>query len=184
MDIQPWLSKQAVDFLDSIVSEDSTIFEWGSGGSTLRYAPKAKRIVSIENDKSWYDKLLVEFKERGISNVELKFIPNDNETSRDTLNLNSYSSNSLHYKHKVFRTYVKEIDSHESFDLVIVDGRSRASCIMHAIDKVKVGGYIMLDDSERPYYNPGKDLLKNDKWEENILPGKGGGHTTFYKKLK
>lgn len=183
MNIDPWLSKQAVDFLDSIINEDTTIFEWGSGGSTLRYAPIAKSIVSIENDKTWYEKLLAEFKERKIDNVDLKFIPNDNQTSKNTLDLNAYSSNSLYFKHKVFKTYVTEIDNHDVFDLVIVDGRSRASCIKHAIDKVKIGGFIMLDDSERAYYNPGKDLLKNEKWEEIVLPGKGGGTTTFYKKL-
>ena len=70
-------------------------------------------------------------------------------------NINSFS----------FKKFVTTIDQYPDhyFDLVFVDGRARNSCIKHAIPKVKNGGYILLDDSDRKSYQKGKDYLKKIK---------------------
>ncbi|MBI5154300.1 hypothetical protein HZA57_03600, partial [Candidatus Poribacteria bacterium] len=39
-----------------------------------------------------------------------------------------------------------------AFDLVIVDGRVRAACARLALPKVREGGWLLLDDSEREKY--------------------------------
>jgi hypothetical protein len=39
-----------------------------------------------------------------------------------------------------------------SLDLVIVDGRARVACGLAAMAKVKPGGMLLLDDSDRPRY--------------------------------
>ncbi len=53
-----------------------------------------------------------------------------------------------------FEKYVRSIDRFidKSLDLVIIDGRARLSCITHALKKIRPGGYLMLDDSERERY--------------------------------
>ena len=49
---------------------------------------------------------------------------------------------------------MKQIDQYpdEYFHIVVVDGRARPSCISHALKKVKKGGYLIVDNSERDYY--------------------------------
>jgi hypothetical protein len=53
-----------------------------------------------------------------------------------------------------FEEYVKFIErySDESFDLISVDGRARVSCFRAAIKKLKPGGMLILDNSERNRY--------------------------------
>ena len=65
-----------------------------------------------------------------------------------------YQSGGEQYRGVDFKDYVSQIDACDgaSFDLVVVDGRARPSCIMHSAGKVKVGGILLLDDADRPYY--------------------------------
>ena len=49
------------------------------------------------------------------------------------------------------------------FDLVIVDGRARPSCVFHAMSKVRAGGYLMLDDTDRQRYEEAMSLLAGYK---------------------
>lgn len=40
----------------------------------------------------------------------------------------------------------------ESFDFVCVDGRARVECAINALDRLKPGGVLILDNSERAKY--------------------------------
>jgi hypothetical protein len=73
----------------------------------------------------------------------------------------SYTSTHKDYKDIRFERYVRSIDPFpdRSFDLVLVDGRSRPSCILHSLMKIREGGYLMLDNSERAGYREVKTLL-------------------------
>jgi predicted O-methyltransferase YrrM len=53
-----------------------------------------------------------------------------------------------------FALYVKQIDEFpdEYFDIILIDGRARPSCIKRSVSKVKPGGLLILDNSEREYY--------------------------------
>lgn len=61
------------------------------------------------------------------------------------------------------RPYNKEIElfPNEYFYLIIVDGRDRVKCIESSIPKLKQGGWLILDNSEREYYQKGIDLMKD-----------------------
>ncbi|GAB3317877.1 hypothetical protein GCM10027299_09320 [Larkinella ripae] len=48
----PWWSYRAIDYVDKIIP-NKRIFEYGSGGSTIRFAKKAKSILATENDTKW-----------------------------------------------------------------------------------------------------------------------------------
>ena len=52
----------------------------------------------------------------------------------------------------------------------MVDGRARNGCIFHCIKKVKNGGIVILDNSERVEYNFGKNLLNN--YKKNVFFGR------------
>lgn len=61
------------------------------------------------------------------------------------------------------RPYNKVIDNFVDnyFDLILVDGRDRVKCIESSIPKLKSGGWLVLDNSEREYYQRGIDLMKD-----------------------
>ena len=56
-----------------------------------------------------------------------------------------------------------------------VDGRNRARCIEHARSKVPVGGYLVLDNSEREEYQDAMRLLDGwQRWDYVKTPGQAG----------
>lgn len=54
-----------------------------------------------------------------------------------------------------------ETYSDQYFDLILVDGRDRVKCVQSSITKLKSGGWLVLDNSEREYYDKGIDLMKD-----------------------
>ena len=54
--ILPWLVKDSIKFLESILTRDSIVLETGSGNSTVWFAERVKKVISFEHDKVWYDK--------------------------------------------------------------------------------------------------------------------------------
>jgi hypothetical protein len=65
--------------------------------------------------------------------------------------------------------YVAAIDelAGPPLDLVTVDGRRRVDCVRRALDRVRPGGYLLLDDSHRPRYAPALELLTD--WERSCF---------------
>ena len=60
----------------------------------------------------------------------------------------TYASAAEAYAGLSFKDYAAIIDRFpdDYFDVVQVDGRCRSSCAMHAIPKIKPGGYLIVDD--------------------------------------
>lgn len=53
----PWLVFAAIDFLEDLDLKGKKVFEYGSGGSTLFWLRKGANCVSLEHDRSWYEKM-------------------------------------------------------------------------------------------------------------------------------
>lgn len=144
-------------------------------------AGRAQSVISIENWPDWYDQVSGELKRRGLENVDLRLVPHDKGNDPNVRDPSTYSSNSGNFKHRIFRSYVQEIDkSDELFDLVLVDGRARGSCMMHAYSHVAKGGCVVLDDSERGWYKVGWCTYKKPLWQTRVLAGKAGGTTHVF----
>jgi hypothetical protein len=65
---------------------------------------------------------------------------------------------------QTYKKYATVIDQFpdEYFDVVLVDGRARPSCMFHSLRKVKKNGLLILDNADRPYYLKAfHDKLKN-----------------------
>ena len=58
--MKPHMSDREIAFFDSFFSRRMTVFEWGAGGSTVRWAPETKRWISVEHDDQWRDKVLAQ----------------------------------------------------------------------------------------------------------------------------
>ena len=190
LDNIPWITYDAYYFLESMLKPGMVVFEYGSGGSTFFYANKVEELISIDHDEGWFIAVEAKINELGVSNCKYNLIkPELNHQSDGFLNHNVlYSSYDTQYKDYNFESYVRSIElfPDQYFDLVAVDGRARNSCIRHAISKVKINGYLMLDNSERDRYKEAKYLLRD--WEKMAYfgPGPYNGYfweTTFWRRI-
>ncbi|MGD0612699.1 MAG: hypothetical protein ABSB41_14420 [Anaerolineales bacterium] len=71
--------------------------------------------------------------------IDYRFVqPEYNGYHGDISNPDDYVSGSPDYQGYTFKKYVAQIDEFKPdyFDIVLVDGRARPSCIKHAVGKV------------------------------------------------
>lgn len=143
----PWWSYRAIEFVDTIVA-GKRIFEYGTGGSTVRFAGKAKSIVAVEDDAKWMEMVEDRLKKLGISNVEIHHSPFDFHHPA------GYDDSE----------YLKMMEkAGGDFDIVIIDGqdhtfRERIRCFRYVEPKMKPGQYIIVDDFWRY-----EELLKSNR---------------------
>jgi hypothetical protein len=150
----PWVTYSFIDFIKERLHKDLSIFEYGSGSSTLFYARRVRRVVSVEHDKDWFDKIA----HSNPANAEMIFteLRPDGEYSKKAASLP------------------------EKFDIIIVDGRDRVNCCKYSIQALTPTGVLVLDDSERPDYNAARILLKAQGFKELSFSGISPG--LFYLK--
>jgi len=138
LDLQlPWFSYAAIDFLDHELKPDMQVCEYGSGGSTLFFAKRTKRVVSIEDNPEWFQKVTARARDLGLKNVEVKLCPFDFK--------NPVGFDQSDYLHAIPR---------KKFDIIVIDGSEewnqvRPICFDHAESFIKPGGMIIVDDSWR-----------------------------------
>lgn len=173
----PWLVFDAIDFLESWLSSDMVIFEFGSGGSTLFFASRAKQVISAEHDKAWFNDTREALTSERCTNVDY-FLrepePDIDYHAKSFYRNEDAISSRQEYRGMNFVSYVHLVDGYPDnyFDLVVVDGRVRNSCIHFSIPKIKKNGYLLLDNAERGMYisaNP--ELLDRQKWERKDFTG-------------
>jgi len=125
--------------------------EWGSGGSTIWLSQRTKSVVTIEHDRDWIEKTQGELDKYGIYNVSLIWRGLD-------------------------QGYVEFVDAYpdENFDIIMIDGRRRSDCIRHAIPKLRCGGALVLDNSERAEYQEAMKVLNHwhrQDWDSGYTEG-------------
>jgi len=119
--------------------KEMDILEVGAGGSTVWLAKRAKSVLSYEHDKHWHALVESKLREAGLKNCELIYDPN-------------YPNVGIGEKSR-------------EFDMIIIDGRGRVLSMRTTYRLVKLGGYLILDDSQRSRYAEGKALLNSPTWK-------------------
>lgn len=161
----PWITFRAIQWLLSYLEPDMRAFEYGAGGSTLFLAKRVRELVSVEHDEMFHSVVADRLARQGIRNCRLVLSRPERLSAQPAPDVayGTASFTSFEPKHagEWFEKYVKVIDEYpdEHFDLVMIDGRSRASCVRRAVRKVKPGGALLLDNSERPAYAVARRLL-------------------------
>lgn len=122
----PWMNYPTVTILKERLNKDLTLFEFGSGYSTLFYAKLVGVVISVEHDKSWL-KLM---EPKMPDNVSLIYKEDDIDG--------------------VYCRSINECD--REFDVVVVDGKDRMNCVKQAIEKLSPVGALVLDDTGRKEY--------------------------------
>jgi hypothetical protein len=174
----PWMSYAAINFLQQTVRDDWSVFEWGVGGSTVFLVQRVGRVVSVEHDAEWADNVRRHLESRRPRAWELLAIPPAPLAEAGALspsNPRDYVSAVEGYRGVTFRSYASSIDAFDDqrFELVIVDGRCRPSCAMHAIPKIKPGGYLLVDDCERERYAWIHEEMRRRNWQFRYFNGPG-----------
>jgi hypothetical protein len=123
----PWLTSRAIEFLSQWLRPTDVGFEWGSGRSTLWFAKRVKHLTSIEHDPAWYEIVQSRLKLQQLDNVQHRLLALQDGADS---------------------TYVHAIDTIEngSLDFVLVDGRLRAFCVLAALEKLRPGAILVIDN--------------------------------------
>jgi hypothetical protein len=177
-DESPWMVFAAIDRLRRHLRPDMRVFEWGSGGSTLFFARRAGQVIAVEHDEKWAAQVREACAGHSHGHVMVDFIPPDATPPAVTFDpadpSHAYSSAKA-YHGLSFQHYTERIlafpDAH--FHVVVVDGRARPACLRHALPKVKPGGLLVLDNSNRPHYRTARALVVSAGWKEEELFGPG-----------
>jgi hypothetical protein len=187
----PWITFGAIDHLNTVIRSDMNVFEYGSGGSTLFWASRVKTIVSVEHDKGWFEKMQAALPAAQSDRIRYLLAEPQKDpafNSKSFENPDDYISDDPHYHGMNFEAYAKKIDAWPDghFDVIVVDGRARPSCIKHAIPKLKRNGWLLIDNSDRLYYLKPFDL-KRPEWKEFRFEGpvpfmKEFSRTTLFQK--
>ena len=150
----PWVTYSFIDFIRERISKEHTVFEFGSGNSTLFYSKLAGKVVSVEHDRDWFDKI----SSGKPANSEMIYCP--------LVAGGDYCRMPLTADGK--------------FDVIIVDGRDRVNCCLQAMNALTDSGVIVLDDSEREFYQAAIIALKNEGFKQLDFSGISPG--LFYRK--
>lgn len=165
----PWMTFEAIRYLDNFVTPTSRIFEWGMGGSTMFFLDRTRYVVSVDHDPIWFERLQSMLaSHEDWSGVHHSPVQLDTTQPTDPTDCNFYGSSNPDFRYHSFEDYVRVIDRYEpaSFDVIVVDGRARPACAKHAIPKLRVGGVIVLDNAERPQYHQIHEMLSDSKrWQ-------------------
>lgn len=165
----PWITYGAIDWLEHHLKQDMVLFEWGSGGSTAFFSKRVKQVITIEHDPPWYQVVVDALEKKKYKNVSLKLIEPVPSENIDPW----YATTDSKFIGYSFEPYNKAIDSYPDvfFDIIFVDGRARPGCMRQALIKIKRGGFLILDNSDRTEYNNGKNLISEWRITPKFGPG-------------
>lgn len=162
-DRQPWITYPVIDQLKSFLKPTMRVFEYGGGGSTLFFLDHVQEVVTVEHHQAWFSRLDSMLTADEKSRWNGNFLPGEALTvgRKNPADPLAYLSTDSDYQAVQFQAYASYIDRFPSdhFDLVLVDGRARPSCILHAIPRIKSGGWLIVDNSDRGYYFEQVQLL-------------------------
>jgi hypothetical protein len=123
----PWIPFNAIRHFDGLIRPSWVILEIGAGMSTLWYAARCRRVVSVEAQEEWFHRLSQILRQESRENVDLRY----------------------EWEEAKMADFREHAD--DSLDLVVVDGGPRELCVRNAWGKVRPGGYLYLDNSDSPF---------------------------------
>lgn len=158
----PWLTESSILLLESWIKSSDIGYEWGSGRSTIWFASRSAKIISVESNNIWFEKISkVAKSENLISKIDYHHISCPFEDYEE-INCHEYCDQILSYPDR-------------TFDFILVDGLMRLKCLENSIKKVKIGGIIILDNSDRflpnKYINTHTSIVekrttfRSEKWK-------------------
>jgi hypothetical protein len=145
----PWVTYPFINFITPRLKKKFSVFEFGSGNSTLFYAERVGTVTTVEHDRQWYEKM----QKLIPANVTLLF--------RENYRTGGYSKAIL--------------QQNTMYDIIIIDAVDRYKCATYAVRRLTRQGVIILDDSDREEYQEIIKFLHKKKFRQldfwGISPG-------------
>lgn len=135
----PWLTRDAVKFLNQVLKPTDVALEFGSGRSSIWFARRIGRLISVEDNNTWNSKVTA-------------LIVRNNLAEKIDLRLREPRSE-----------YVAQVETFvdSSLDLCLVDGSHRDECALRVIPKIKPGGFLAVDNIN--WYLPSDTLTPSSR---------------------
>jgi hypothetical protein len=147
MEAQPWMSSSEIEMIERYLKPHFRVLEWGSGGSTVRFAQRCAEFHSVEHDAAWAEMVRTTVG----PTASVHFVPTDYTCK--VIHTGEYHAG---YE-GAFQSYVHFPRSlGRAFDAVIVDGRARLFCAREAVrNLLSADGLLFIHDFwSRPRYHP------------------------------
>jgi predicted O-methyltransferase YrrM len=139
----PWLTKEAILLLERLLRPDDIGLEFGSGRSTIWFAERVQKLISVEHGIYWIEKINKKLKEKGlVRKVDYRLANEDNYLDI----LNEIENNSIYF--------------------VLVYGLQRDICSLKSIQKLKIGGLLIIDNIN--WFVPNKSYFPSSKRDNNF----------------
>lgn len=143
-----WMSQEEADVLLKYMQRGVRLYlEWGSGGSTLNFAPLTQgKAYSIEHDEIWCNQMRDELLARELAHkVEIHCVP----VRRGYLGWGKSAFEEGTYKQ--FESYINEIDllGESIFDLILIDGRARVPAAIKSLAYISENSNVVIHDGKR-----------------------------------
>lgn len=151
----PWLTADAVEFLNVWLQPAHTGLEWGAGRSTAWLARRVATLTSVESDVRWHDRVQGQIAAQALTNVTLLLMAADSP---------DYPG-------------VVERFPDVSLDFALVDGvnATRADCVAAVLPKIRPGGLCVIDDIQR--------FFPSDSHSPEAIPAHGAPATSQWAQL-
>lgn len=174
----PWLSPTSILFFKKYLEKDMVGAEFGSGSSTLFFAPRISKLYSVEHNEEWYHLINEKLTGLNCSNVDYRFVLQNDKSDfvDDVFDLEEKRDFEIRRDYVNYFRALNDIQDH-SLDFAIVDGRARTECCHEILPKIKKGGILILDNSERKRYELVFEQLKDYEMYETT---NGLTNTTFW----
>lgn len=128
--VAPWYTTPCLEWLMTLDLKDKRVFEFGVGDSTLWYRSQGAITSGVDSNYSWASKVCA-----------------------------WHGENEEHYLQSI-SVLAQEVQRHryqtpqpltkELFDIVINDGDYRDKCTEQALNNLKPGGYLIIDNFLQP----------------------------------
>ena len=116
----PWFTYPALECVEQWDLSKKRVFEFGTGHSTIYWARHAAKVVGVESDPQWAERI----RSRIGDNTTLLVEPDRKR-----------------YAQRMF-------ELEEEFDVIVIDGIERYQCVAPARERLSKGGVIILDNSD------------------------------------
>jgi predicted O-methyltransferase YrrM len=167
----PWWTMDSAAIVDAFLAgrRGARVFEWGSGASTVWLAKRSASVVAVEHDSAWAEQVR-SLLPAGAA-VDLRVVPARPATGAP----GEVRSAKPGASELDFSQYVAVIDEIPGpYDVIIVDGRARESCLMRALPHLAPDGLLVLDNVERRRYRAAIAAARGQvevTWTAGLTPG-------------
>lgn len=170
----PFMTPEEIVDLVTYIGRDSVMLEIGGGDSTVFLSRLVKKIVTLEHNLEWAEKIRENTK--GFMSTVFVVEPNWPQPHPFQPAEDGQFENYLNF--------LKSLDD-DQFDVVLVDGRDRVKCVSASIPKLKRGGILMIHDFwNRQKYHSVLDFPELDLILDSNSYGKNPNNTLVAFKKK